>query len=78
MHRLVRSLVWDARWSHDPTQKFPERLRKRNPERRDRAKKFETFTIGILSDTQKIDSILSFWPPSSRGVNEEMMEVRVS
>ena len=35
--RVVRSVVWDARRSHDEIQKFPVRLRKRNFERWDRA-----------------------------------------
>jgi len=42
--RVARSVVLDARWSHDEIRTSPERSRECNPERRDRAKKLETST----------------------------------
>ena len=57
---VVRSVVWDARQSHDEIQKFPERLNKRNFERRDRARKSVTSTEKTPPFRQMIDFIFSF------------------
>ena len=75
--KVVRSVVWDARRSHDEIRNLPERRRKRNLERRDRMKKFVTSTKSNPPFRQMIDSMFSPWEPSPLGVNEEMMEVRV-
>ena len=40
--RMVRSVVQDARPSHDEIRKLPERSSRHNFERRDRVKKLET------------------------------------
>ena len=58
--RVVRSVVLHVRWSHDEIWILPERSRKRNLERRDRAKKFETSTKVNPLFRQTIDSIFLF------------------
>ena len=75
--RAVRSVVRDARKSHDEIQKFPLRSSNRSPERWDRAKKSETSTEEHPPFRQTIDSIFSFRQPSSPGVSDEMMEVGI-
>jgi len=42
--RGVGGVARGARWSHEEIWKFPKRSRKRNLERRDRVKDFETST----------------------------------
>ena len=75
--RAVRSVVLDARKSHDEIQKFPPRESNRNFERWDRVKKFEISTEEYPPFRQTIDSMFSFRPPLSSGVSDGMMDVRI-
>ena len=62
--RVVRSVVLDARRSHDEMRVLPERSSIRNLERWDRAKKLET-SVEVGADVcptlpKTIDSVFSF------------------
>ena len=74
--RVVRSVVREAKLSYDEIRIGPERSRRLNLERWDRAKKLETSTEVNPPTLRTIDSTFSFRHPSPLGVNDETIAAR--